>query len=286
MREYFEAGFTQALLQMCNGVLSFVFLAYLLHLVGSRLKCEMKSLFGKFERVLAVPGEFFRNVGISIACMLTGTKIRRHIIRSDESGTSASVTHSRMEAGTPMGFIRNLIILTAPIWFGCIVLGIFVFVAGGVGMMPDVKSVFADGDVGFIKYVTSVFWEALSMLGSLVCVWHWTSPFCLFCLVCFISIATEITIDTRSIWSIKAGLFGLFVILIVLNAIPGMTTAFATIGRTVRPILFRLHVILLFVVFFDFAAVWLFKALSAVFHRARAIFQRNGAGIELARIAG
>lgn len=267
MREYFEAGFSAAVMQMFTGVLGFVFLAYLLHLVGTRLKSSLKKLFGKVERILSVPGEFFRNVGVSIACLITGTKVRRHVIRNDETGNSTSITHSRLPAGTPIGFVRNLIILTAPIWFGSAVLVVFVLLAGGTGMMPDVKNIFADGDVGFVQYVTSVFWEALSMLGSLVCVWHWTSPFCLFCLLCFISIATEITIDTKGIWSIKAGLFGLFVLLIVLNAIPGVTTAFSAIGKTVRPVLFALHVVLLFVVFFDFVAALVFGALVKIFHR-------------------
>lgn len=267
MREYFETGFSAAVMQMFVGVLSFVLLAYLLHLVGTRLKSSMNKLFGKAERILSVPGEFFRNVGVSIACLITGTRMQRHVVRNDTNGDMASVTHSRLPAGTPMGFVRSFIILTAPIWFGSLVLVVFVLVAGGAGAMPNVKDVFSNGEVGFVQYMTSLFLEAFSMLASMVCVWNWTSPFCLFCLLCFISIATEISISTRDMWSIKAGLFGLFVILIILNAIPGVTTAFAAIGKTIRPVFFTLHVVLLFVVFFDFIAALALSFLAKILHR-------------------
>lgn len=267
MLEHFESGFNAALCQMASGVLSFVFLAYLLHLVGTRLKKNMSDLFGKAHRVIVIPGEFFRNAGVAIACMITGVKMRRHVITNDSTGTSASITHSRIEAGTPTGFIRNLIILTAPIWFGCIVLMIIALVAGGAGLMPDVKSVMSSEDVGLVSYVVSVFTEAVSMLLSFVCVWHWTSPFCLFCLLCFVSIATEITIDTRSVWAIKSGLFGLFVLLILVNAIPGISSAIANLGKVARPVVFGLHVTLLFVVIFDFAAACVFGCVGRIFRR-------------------
>ena len=269
MREYFEAGFSAAVSQMVVGVLGFVFLAYLLYLVGTRLKESEKRLFGKVERVISVPGEFFRNMGVSVACMLTGTKVRRHLFRDDKTGDASSVTHSRLDAGTPISFLRTFVILTAPIWFGSLILMIFVLVAGGTGIMPHVKDIFADGDVGLLQYATSVFLESLSMLSSLVCVWHWTSPFCLFVMICFISIATEISISTLDIWAIKTGLFGVFVLLIILNAIPGMTQAFAAIGKTVRPALFTLHVVMLFVVFVDFLAFLILGALAKIFHCKR-----------------
>ena len=131
--------------------------------------------------------------------------------------------------------------------------------------MPDVRAAFTDGDMGLFKYATLVFWEATSLLGSLVCVWNWTSPFFLFCLICFVSVATEVTIDSHGIWSIKAGLFGLFVVLVVLNA---------ALGRTVRPALFALHVILLFVVLFDLVVVLFLWMLVRIFRRGN----RSGNG--------
>jgi len=269
MREFFESGFSAAVWQMISGVLSFVFLAYLLHLVGSQLKAEMALLFGKVHRIIVIPGEFFKNVGVSIACLLTGVRMRRHVIANDASGSTTSITHSRLPAGTPSGFVRNLVILTAPIWFGSLVLTLIALVAGGAGMLPDVKSVFANGDPGAFAYAAAVATEAVSMLCSLVCVWHWTSPFCLFCILCFISIATEITIDSRSIWAIKTGLFGLFVLLILLNAIPGVSTVIATVGTGIRPVVFTLHVILSFVVLFDLVAFCLFRVLAKVFRRRK-----------------
>lgn len=274
MRECLETGFLSAIGQMCVGVLSFVLLGYLLHLVGTRLKTAMADLSSGTQRMLVIPGEFFRNVGISIACLVTGVKMRRHVISDDTTGSSASLTHANLSAGTPTGFIRNLIVQTSPIWFGSLILVAFVLVAGGAGLMPDVRAAFTDGDMGLFKYATLVFWEATSLLGSLVCVWNWTSPFFLFCLICFVSVATEVTIDSHGIWSIKAGLFGLFVVLVVLNAIPGVTSLIAALGRTVRPALFALHVILLFVVLFDLVVALFLWMLVRIFRRGN----RSGNG--------
>lgn len=266
MLEYLESGFASALWQMVSGVLSFVFVAYILHAVGTKLKANMAAFLGKVYRIVVIPGEFVRNVGISLACMITRVKVRRHIITTDATGSYVSITHSRIEAGTPAGFIRNLVILTAPIWFGCVVIGVIALIAGGTGLIPDVKGVMPSEDIGVVSYVTAVFAAAVTMLLSFVCVWHWTSPFCLFCLMCFVSIATEITIDTRGIWAIKAGLFGIFVGLIFLNAIPGISTAISSIGRTVRPVLFGLQATLIFVAMFDFVAALIFGGLNRVTH--------------------
>jgi len=267
MIEYLESGFSSALWQMMSGVLSFVFVAYVLHVVGTKLKVCLEALFGKAYRIVVIPGEFFRNVGVSLACMLTGVKMRRHVITNDATGSYTSITHSRIEAGTPTGFIRNLIILTAPIWFGSIVMALIALVAGGAGLIPDVKGVMPSEEIGFVSYITAVFAEALSMLLSFVCVWHWTSPFCLFCMMCFVSIATEITIDTGGLWAIKTGLFGIFVALILLNSIPGVSTAITSIGRTIRPVIFGLQATLLFVVMFDFVAVLIFGGINRAVHR-------------------
>lgn len=159
MLEYLESGFASALWQMVSGVLSFVFVAYILHAVGTKLKANMAAFLGKVYRIVVIPGEFVRNVGISLACMITRVKVRRHIITTDAPGSYVSITHSRIEAGTPAGFIRNLVILTAPIWFGCVVIGVIALIAGGDWIDSGCKR----------RYAVRGYWCRFIRDGSVFC---------------------------------------------------------------------------------------------------------------------
>ena len=148
-----------------------------------------------------------------------------------------------------MAVVKRMVILGCPMFLGCcIILGVSLL-AGSMGILPDPSGVVVDGELpGAVSYCTSLLAAAVGMLGSMVFVWHWTSPFCLLCLYLFFTIATRMTISHRELLGILSGIIIFALSLLLLNLIPGVGTLLTKCAVLVAPYVFVIHAILLFAV--------------------------------------
>ena len=172
--------------------------------------------------------------------------------------------------GTPMAVVKRMVILGCPIFLGCcIILGVSLL-AGSTGILPDSSGVVVDGQLpGVASYFSSLLMAAIGMLGSMVFVWHWTSPFCLLCLYLFFTIATRMTISHRELLGIMSGIIVFALALFLLNLIPGVGTLMTKGAVLVAPYVFVLHAILLFAVLLNIVFYMLLSVVARMFGKKK-----------------
>lgn len=268
MIDYFDVAVVAALKQIFGGFGMFLVLALLLDWIGSKLQRTARSLFGRGYDFVMLPGTMCSNAGEAIGCMLTGTKMSRSVFSLD--GRDYEVDRKRLPVGTPLAVIKRMIILTGPLWFGCaLIIGVS-FIAGGTGLLPDTSGLVEDGKLpGVVGYSTSLLSGAIGMLGSMVFVWHWTSPFCLLCLYLFFTIATKMSISHRELLGIMSGLIIFALILFGLNLIPGVGSAIFKLAVYLVPFVFLLHAILLFAFFLNVIFYLILSMVARVFGKGK-----------------
>ena len=255
MIEFLDTALVSAIKQVIGGFGIFLVLALLMDWVGGKLQTVARSLFGRGYDFVLLPGTMCRNAGEAVGCMLTGTKMSRSAF--SVNGSDYEVDRKRLPVGTPMAVVKRMVILGCPILLGCcIILGV-ALLAGSTGILPDSSGVVVDGELpGVVSYFTTMFTAAVGMLGSMVFVWHWTSPFCLLCLYLFFTIATRMTISHRELLGIMSGIIIFALALLLLNLIPGVGMLMTKLAVIVAPCVFVLHAILLFAVLLN-VVFWL-----------------------------
>lgn len=255
MIDYFDVAVVAALKQVLVGFGLFLLMALLLDWIGSKLLTVARSLFGKGYDFVLLPGTMCRGAGESLGCLITGTKMSRSAFTVN--GRDVEVDRKRLPVGTPMAVVKRMVILGCPIFLGCcVILGVSLL-AGSTGILPDSSGVVVDGQLpGVVSYFTSLLMAAVGMLGSMVFVWHWTSPFCLLCLYLFFTVATRMTISHRELLGIMSGIIIFAIALLLLNLIPGVGMLMTKLAVLVAPCVFVLHAILLFAVLLN-VVFWL-----------------------------
>ena len=266
MIEYLDVALVSALKQVIGGFGIFLVLALMMDWVGSKLQNVAHSLLGKGYDFVLLPGTMCRGAGEALGCLITGTKMSRSAF--SVNGRDVEVDRKRLPVGTPMAVVKRMVILGCPIFLGCcIILGVSLL-AGSTGILPDSSGVVVDGQLpGVVSYFTSLLMAAVGMLGSMVFVWHWTSPFCLLCLYLFFAIATKMTISHRELLGILSGIIIFALALLLLNLIPGVGTLLTKGAVLVAPYVFVLHAILLFAVLLNIVFYMLLKCLAKLLGR-------------------
>ena len=178
------------------------------------------------------------------------------------------VDRKRLPVGTPMAVVKRMIILGCPICLGCCVILGVTLLAGSTGILPDSSGVVVEGQLpGAVSYFSSLLMAAVGMLGSMVFVWHWTSPFCLLCLYLFFTIATKMSISHRELLGILSGIIIFALLLFFLNLIPGVDALMTKCAVWLVPYVFVLHAILLFAVLLNIVFYLIVKCVAKVFGR-------------------
>ena len=266
MIEYLDAALVSALKQVVGGFGVFLVMALLLDWIGGKLQSVARSLFGKGYDFVLLPGTMCRSAGEALGCLVTGTKMRRSAISFD--GRDHEIDRKQLPVGTPLAVVKRMVILGCPIFLGCCIILCVTLLAGSTGILPDTSGVVENGELpGVASYFTSLFAASVGMLGSMVFVWHWTSPFCLLCLYLFFTIATKMTISHRELLGILSGIIIFALALLLLNLIPGVGTLLTKCAVLVVPCVFVLHAILLFAVLLNLVFYILLKCLAKLFGR-------------------
>ena len=251
MLEYLDATTKMTMHQIFNGFVIIFLLALILHMIGRKLRCLLASKLGNFYDYLVLPGVLCHEAGRTLGCWLTGTHAGKfeifHLDTDDAERVPIAVS-----VNPRFAFIKRFVILTSPIWLGCIIVCLISVCAAGIGFLPSYSECFQGGEsVGLVSYVTTLLTQGASMLVSLIFVWHWTSPFCLLVFYILFCIGSQITMSGRSFFLIWQSILGVFLLLFIMNLIPGVRNGVAWLGDKVMPVVFVLHVILLFVAFLN-----------------------------------
>lgn len=264
MIEYLDAALVSALKQVIGGFGAFLVLALLMDWVGGKLQTVARALFGRGYDFVLLPGTMCRNAGDALGCLITGTKISRSLF--SVNGRDYEVDRKRLPVGTPLAVVKRMVILACPLCLGCcVILGVSLL-AGSMGILPDSSGAVVDGRLpGVASYSMSLLVAAIGMLGSMLFVWHWTSPFCLLCLYLFFTIATRMTISHRELLGILSGVLIFALSLLLLNLIPGLGAVLTKCAVLVAPCVFVLHAILLFAVLLNLVFYVLLKCIAKVF---------------------
>ncbi len=268
MIAYLDVAVVAALKQVFGGLGLFLILALLLDWIGAKLLTVARSLFGKGYDFVLLPGTMCRGAGEALGCLITGTKMSRSAF--SVNGRDVEVDRKRLPVGTPMAVVKRMVILGCPIFLGCcVILGVSLL-AGSTGILPDSSGVVVDGQLpGVLSYFTSLLMAAVGMLGSMVFVWHWTSPFCLLCLYLFFAIATRMTISHRELLGILSGIIIFALALFLINLIPGIGALMTKGAVLVAPYVFVLHAILLFAVLLNIVFYMLLGVVARVFGKKK-----------------
>lgn len=264
MLERLDSATVAALKQILAGFGGFFLLALLLNIVGGKIRTLLQARLGRAYNYLVQPGTSCSAFGRWIACLLTFTKVSERLF-VDFSGRSLGYVKYELPRGSVLSPLRRFVVETAPVWFGCAVVTLIAALAGGTGLLPDVKWIVPDQTVPIPTYVTKVAMGGVGMFTSMVGVWHWTSPFCLVCLYLFLCIASEISLGEQEFRQIWSGTLILAVFLFLLNLIPCVGPGIEKLMRYLLPHVFVLHTILFFVFLFNVA----FYLLLRIFIRKR-----------------
>lgn len=253
MVDYIDGAIRSAAWQVVAGMGSFFVLSLLMEWVGGMLRRRATSIFGKAYDFLLMPGTMCRDAAHALGRLATGVKVTRHSL-AGVPGVEGEVepTHAEMRVGTFKSLIQDLVIATAPIVLGSLILVVVTLVAGGKAMLPDASGVVVDGKMpGVCAYYGALAAAMPGMLASMASVWKWTSPFSLLSLYLFFCLATEMRLSGKELKGCLRGIILFAVVLVVLNCIPGLGKLLTMGAVKLVPYVFKLHAILLFAVVLD-----------------------------------
>lgn len=260
MLDYLDAATEATLHQVFFGFGFMFVIALILNKVGRSLRDVLLCRLGRFYDYFVMPGCICHEAGRTLGCLISGIGVDRFEIfnlRTDDSERiPVAVSLNRRFV-----FVRRFLILTGPVWTGAAVIGVMAMLAAGTEIFPSYPECFDIGaDVGILSYIATMVSQSLLMVGRLFLVWNWTSPFCLLAFYLLFCIGSQITISGKSMLLIWQSVLCLFPLLFVLNLVPGVNTGLAWLGVHLMPIVFVVHVTLMFVVMLNFI-FWLLARL-------------------------
>lgn len=248
MLEYLDVA-TKATLHQTLFGFGFIFaIALILNRVGRSLRDILSDRLGSCYDYFVLPGCICHEIGRTIGCLISGTRIDRFEIFNLKTDDSERIPVA-VSANGRFAFIRRFLILTGPLWIGTLIVGLMATLAAGTEILPSYSECFdVKEDVGLLSYVMALGVQSLMMAGRLLFVWHWTSPFCLLAFYLLFCVGSQITISGKSMLLIWQSVLCIFPVLFVLNLIPGVNTGLAWLGAQMMPVAFTVHVTLMFVV--------------------------------------
>lgn len=261
MIEYFVCAIGAAFRQLIGGFGLVFVLSFLMWLLSQFRRGEASGRLGKAYYYLVAPGVMFHELGHTLGCVVTFTRITKLVLFHPQGDTLGYVEHVQPQR---FGAVREFIIATGPIWLGCSAIALLGWYLGGSGFLPDYAKAFPNGEGGLVPYLSTTFLSACGMFKSLIMVWKWTSVSHLILLYLLFCITSEITLSPPDISGMWRGIIGLVVLVLVFNLIPGMNSFSASAAKVLSPYLFFVHTSLLFVLLIDFGFYLVSKLLMAV----------------------
>ena len=264
MTEFFDVAIANAFRQILGGFgLMFLF-AFLMWTMSQRRRGVGGGKFGNSYYYFVAPGVMFHELGHALGCLLTMTKITRFVPFHPKGDRLGYVAYA-MPVGARFGAIRIFIISTGPVWLGCFVITLLGWILGGNGFWPNYHEAFGANVPGIGNYLSAVFFTALRMLVSMICVWKWTSPLYLVLLYLLFCITSEITLSPSDLAGMWRGAFVLIFFVILLNLIPGVNAFALKLSDWLAPCLFSVHSVLMFVLLMDITFYIVFKMITFPF---------------------
>lgn len=268
MSEFLDAAIVNAVRQLLGGFgLVFLF-AFLMWAMSQRRRGVGGGKFGNSYYYFVAPGVMFHECGHALGCLLTLTKVTRFVPFHPKGDRLGYVAYA-MPVGARFGSIRIFIISTGPVWLGCLVITLLGWFIGGNGFWPDYRASFGTSMPGMVDYLTGVFFAALQMFVSMVCVWKWTSPLYLVLLYLLFCITSEITLSPSDLAGMWRGTFVMMFFVVLFNLIPGVNALALRMSDCLAPCLFAIHSVLAFVLLIDIAFYIAFKIVTFPFSRRR-----------------
>jgi hypothetical protein len=251
MIEYLDVATNATLHQIIYGFVIVFAVALFMNSIGEKLRSQLAGRLGGFYDYFVLPGCLCHEVGRTLGCLISGVGVDRFEIFNLDTDDSVRIPIA-VSVNKRYAFLRRFLILTGPIWFCAIIVGVIAMLAAGSETFPSyAEHVGTNGEVGIISYLAILFTSACSMVVSLIFAWNWTSPFCLLVFYLLFCISSQTRISKGSLLLIWQSVLCVFVVLFVLNLIPGVNTGIRWIGARIMPGVFLLHVTLLFSAFLN-----------------------------------
>lgn len=229
-------------------------LALLLCYVAGEIRGAGESLFGRGYYYCVAPGVVCHEVGHVLGCFITGTEIEQVELFKPNGQTLGYVQYRYQKDGNLISNIRHLVIGTGPVWFGCLMIWLCVKVFARTVFLPKVSNVFIDNSYLSLKqYWIMVIKVAGRMVWNTILVWRWKSIFNIIYLYLVFCIASEMMLSWEDICSAWMGFVTLVGLFVILNLIPSIGNKVGLLIRKAVPFLFKIHVIMAFVLILAFA---------------------------------
>lgn len=252
MANYLTAVFSRALNQLLllfGGIFLFAFL--LCHVAGE-IRGAGVSLFGRGYYYLVSPGVACHETGHALGCLVTGTEIVRFEPFRPRGDTLGYVQYRYSQNEGLVSSLRHLVIGTAPVWFGCLMIWLCAKLFAGTVFLPKFSDEFPlDPYPKSKRYWGGVFKTAWRMLWNTLRVWRWKSTLNVVYLYLVFCIASEMTLSWADVCGAWKGLVALVVLFVLLNAVPWFGRKVGMMAWKAAPFLFKVHVVMAFVLLGD-----------------------------------
>lgn len=261
MIEYLDTATKITFHQIVYGFVIVFAIALFMNGVGKKLRAHLAGRLGSFYDYFVLPGCLCHEVGRTLGCFVSGVGADRFEVFNLDTDDSVRIPIA-VSANKRFAFVRRFLILTGPIWFCSVLVGLVALIAACSETFPSYSAHFSSGeDVGLILYVAALCTSAFAMVASLFLAWHWTSPFCFVVFYLLFCIGSQTRISGRSMMLIWQSILCVFALLFILNLIPGVNMGICWLWEHVMPAVFMLHVTLLFSAFLNVAFLLLVRLL-------------------------
>lgn len=259
MASYLTGVFSRALNQLLLLFGGIFLLAFLLCHVAGAIRGAGESLLGRGYYYLVAPGVVCHETGHALGCLMTGTKIEQFEPFHPRGNTLGSVVYGYSQDAGLISSLRHLVIGTGPVWFGCLMIWFCAKLFARTVFLPKFSDAFP-----FEPYPASkhYWWAVLKKSGRMVYntirVWHWKSTLNIVHLYLVFCIASEMTLSWEDIEGAWLGFVALVILFFLLNVIPCFGRRISLLSWNAAPFLFKIHVMMAFVLLGDFVFVVLF----------------------------
>ena len=191
-------------------------IAYLLQVVGSRIRGNGVGKFGDIYWYAVAPGVACHETGHAMGCFVTGTKLHKFVPFCREGNTLGYITHD-----APIGRLRGLIsiiISAGPIWFGCIMIMLLTWLLVGDITIARWRNYFAaDSMPSAIEYGTALVRAAFDCYVASFSSANVTSPVFWIWLYLVYCIASEIGLSSVDIGHMKRGVISIVLFFLIMK---------------------------------------------------------------------
>ena len=251
MIEYLDVATKTAFHKIVHVFVVVFAIALFMNGIGRKIRVHLAGRLGSFYDYFVLPGCLCHEVGRTIVCLISGVGVDRFEVFNLDTDDSVRIPIA-VSVNKRFAFVRRFLILTGPIWFCALLVGLVALIAAGPETFPSYASHFSAGEeVGLVSYMAALCTSAVGMVGNLFFAWHWMSPFCLLVFYLLFCIGSQTRIGGRSMLLIWQSILCVFVLLFILNLIPGINAGVRWLGEQIMPAVFMLHVTLLFSAFLN-----------------------------------